>query len=110
MKSIKQIIEDLNGSYYQAQSNLEIKYLENLPNGEVGLNRRIDIKAENGEEFYIIWYKNLLYIYYGKAIIPCHNIKLSSTWPNNSMLNIQSEYNGETNFILPIRDWDLEDE
>jgi len=106
MKTIEQLISTLNSSYYDTKSELEVKYIEDLPNDEAGLNRRIDVIAENGEEFYIMWWCNISYLHYGKAIIPFTDIKISSSFPNNSKLNLVTNYNNsDSTFILPIRSW-----
>ena len=110
VKKIEQIIKDLKSTEYGTKSNLTIRYDEDLPDGKAGLNRNIFIEAENGEKLTIEWWKNILYIKYGKSIIPCDKIEVSSTWPNSSKLNIQASFEKNTIFILPILEWELKDD
>ena len=106
MKTIEEIIKVLNSEYYGVQSKLKVKYDEDLPNGEVGLNRKIEVISENGEKFYIMWWKNISYLHYVNAIIPFTDIKISSSFPNNSKLNLVLNYNNkESSFILKIREY-----
>lgn len=107
MKTIQEIINYLNKDYYRTESKLNVIYDEDLPNGKVGLNRDIFIEAENGNKFIIEWWNNILYVKYQNAVIPCDDIEVSNTWPNNSRLNFVAKFKKETIFILPIRDWDL---
>jgi len=103
MTTKEDIIKYLKGDYFGTKGNLIITE----PKDEAGkFNRMIYIETETGNKFHIEWWKNIGYLHYHGMVIPFTSIYLSSSWPNNKLLNIQGNYkNKETAFIVPIREY-----
>jgi len=93
----------------QIDKLLEYHTIDAFPVLEVGgeFNRKRRFNIE-GNEWRIVWYKNICYLENNNQslIIPFEQVKLTNTWPTRSKMNLQFYYQGEVCCVLKIEDFD----
>jgi len=73
------------------------------------LSRYFDFSVR-GANYTIEWWSNISYLHCGELIIPFTRLSYLGTWPNSFKHNLQFYYHGDVCAILPVEEWEGENE